>query len=331
MSNPSFDSRWPADFFQENRPITPEIEDTTTAVTRAKRRRLLLWLFVLTLLSTAWVGVTAWSPVEILLLAWSSNSLTVVRQLILANWLSAVLFSVSLLSILTAHELGHYFMTRFYGIRATLPIFIPFPLHQIGTCGALIVMDSSQADRKQMFDIGIAGPLAGLVIAIPVLILGMQTDFAPQYSPHASFQLGQPLLIQWMAQWLKPDLLVNSAGATNSYLNPLLMAGWAGLLVTGLNMMPMGQLDGGHVAFGIFGRRAIFVSYAALLGCIFFIFFFKQYGFVLMLFLVILIGLRHPPSSDDTVRVGIGRSILGIATMALPILCIPINPFTFLM
>ncbi|MFO0923041.1 MAG: site-2 protease family protein [Pirellulales bacterium] len=327
MTRTTLESRWPSDFLHGEPNEPPDVPKANGS---HRRKRLLLWLFVFTFLSTAWVGTTAWSPTIVMLTAWSDGSLHVMRCLILENGWAAILFAVSLLAILTAHELGHYFMTRYYGIPATPPIFIPFPFHPIGTCGALIAMEGGNADRKQMFDIGIAGPLAGLVVAIPILFAGFYTNIEPSYSPQESFRLGQPLLIQLLADWLQLSSFQSGEALVNTRLNPFIMAAWAGLLVTGLNMMPMSQLDGGHVTFGLLGKHAIYVAYAAFASCIAFMVVYQQYSFALMLGLVLLIGLRHPPSRNDDVTLGWFRHVLGWASLSLPILCIPIEPFAFL-
>jgi membrane-associated protease RseP (regulator of RpoE activity) len=287
-------------------------------------------LFVLTLLSMIWAGTTGWSPMIVLEYTYRTQSLMLIRRMFLANAVSGGLFAVSLLAILAAHELGHYFMTLAYRIPSTAPIFIPFPIAPIGTCGAVIVMNGALADRRQMFDIGIAGPLAGLVVIVPVLILGLTTSIAPGFVPEASFQIGQPFLIQWFAHWLQPDLLANAVGATNTTLNPFLMAAWAGLLITGINMVPVSQLDGGHVLFGIFGRHSRWISFLAYGACLAYVIYYRQWVFVLMLAIVALLGVAHPASRQDEESIGIARTLLGMVSLALPILCIPGIPFTLL-
>ncbi len=220
-------------------------------------------------------------------------------------------------------------MTRIYRIPATPPIFIPFPFAPIGTCGALIAMEGGNANRKEMFDIGIAGPLAGMVVALPILFLGFQTDIRPSYPIGETFSLGKPLLIQLLVDLFQPASMQSGSSMSNNNLNPFIMASWAGFLVTGLNMMPMSQLDGGHVTFGLLGERAVYLAYAAFGTCVAFMIYFQEYSFALMLGLVMLIGLRHPPSRDDTVPLGWFRHLLGWTSLLLPILCIPPRPILF--
>lgn len=302
------------------------------------RRQRPVWLIpsvllVSTIVSMAWAGIVAWAPVEILAQATDQQSLFVVRQHVLANWASGLLFSISLAIILGAHELGHYIASKFYGIPSTLPLFIPFPFSPTGTCGAVIMMDGNQADRKQFFDIGIAGPIAGLVFAIPIAILGLTFSFSPQTTSD-SIQFGQPLIIQALNYLVNSDGAVRMDWIANSSMNPMLMAAWVGFLVTGLNMIPISQLDGGHVIFGLLGRRSKGVAWAAYLVCVAIVIYSSlKYGqpmFVLMLLLIPLMGITHPQSRDDFVEIGVFRTALGWASLTIPILCIPLRPVALL-
>ena len=307
------------------------------AIEPIKRRRP-VWLIpsvllVSTIVSMAWAGIVAWAPFEILAQASDQQSLFVVRQHVLANWASGLLFSISLAIILGAHELGHYIASKLYGIPSTLPLFIPFPFSPTGTCGAVIMMDGNQADRKQFFDIGIAGPIAGLVFAIPIAILGLTFSFSPQTTSD-SIQFGQPLIIQALNYLVNSDGAVRMDWIANSSMNPMLMAAWVGFLVTGLNMIPISQLDGGHVIFGLLGRRSKGVAWAAYLVCVAIVIYSSlRYGqpmFVLMLLLIPLMGITHPQSRDDFVEIGVFRTVLGWASLTIPILCIPLRPVALL-
>lgn len=290
-------------------------------------RRLAIWLAVATIVSTFWAGASAWVPTIPLFDSYALESLLPVRRTLLANWMGGLQFSLALMAILVAHELGHYFLTILYRVPSTPPLFIPFPfLSPIGTMGAVIMMQSGTADRRQIFDIGLAGPLAGLVVAVPVIIFGILNNTPIRYAPNEAIIMGQPLLIQWLGGWLMPEQASEFVSISNSQANPLLMAGWVGLLVTGLNMMPLGQLDGGHVAFGLLGKRSYWVAVAALTATLGYMLYSEVYIFSLMIFLVLLMGLRHPPSSNDDRELGVGRQIVGWISLALPILCIPANP-----
>ncbi len=307
-------------------------------VTRSQRPRRPFWLvpsilLITSLISMAWAGVVAWAPASVLMEAAEAHSLFEVRRHILANWIPGLQFALSLTAILGAHELGHYFVTRLYRVPSTLPLFIPFPVSPIGTCGAVIMMDGGQADKKQIFDIGIAGPLAGLVFAIPIAIVGLQYG-TPPTTTLKTLEFGQPLAIQWI------DMLVNGKDAAritaidNTAMNPMLMAAWVGFLITGLNMIPLSQLDGGHVIFGLLGKHSRYVAWTAYACCAGYVlhsaYRYGQPDFIIMLLLIPLMGITHPPSSNDNVRLGVARSLLGWAALALPILCIPLRPIVLL-
>jgi membrane-associated protease RseP (regulator of RpoE activity) len=226
------------------------------------------------------------------------------------DWKQGLIYMASVMGILLAHEMGHFLMTLRHHIPASWPFFIPMPLSPIGTMGAVIAMQGSRADRRQLFDIGLAGPLAGLLVCVPVLCLGIHVA-EPGVSP---FQ--QPLLTELLVPWIRPDLRPQLMAP-----NPLLMAGWVGLLVTGLNMLPISQLDGGHVVYALFRRWAHVVAYAFFFVAIVFIVWKSWMHWVLMLALVALIGVEHPRTANDHVRLGPVRAVLGIASLLIPALC----------
>ena len=288
-----------------------------------------LLMFALTVVSTVWVGLATWSPLSVLSQAWIEGSAHIVRRCVLANWQTGLLFSGSLLAILLAHEFGHYCMMRRYGIRSTFPIFIPFPFAPFGTCGALIVMDPSRADRKQIFDIGIAGPLAGLVVAIPLAILGLLRPEGPRLPQPEELKLGQPLIMTLMDNLWGMEAMSSVEAINVSTASPFFMAAWIGFFITGINMMPISQLDGGHVAFGIFGRFAEWIAKAAFLLAVGYLVWSELYGLSLMLLLILMMGVTHPPSSDDQQKIGLFRTILGLVSMSLPIFCIAAKPLHF--
>lgn len=291
--------------------------------------RIAFWLAAATIVSTFWAGVGAWTPLSPIEEALQLGSLMPIRQVLLANWAGGLQFSLALMAILVAHELGHYILTLVYKVPSTPPLFIPFPfISPIGTMGAVIMMQSGSADRKQIFDIGLAGPLAGLLVAFPILIYGILNADPIRYAPDEALVMGQPLLIQWLAGWLVPEQAENFVRVSNVETSPFLMAGWVGLLVTGLNMMPLGQLDGGHVTFGLIGQKSYWVAIAALVAAIGYMVYSQIIVFSLMLVLVFFMGLRHPPSSDDSKSLGLLRQIIGWASLALPLLCIPADPLT---
>jgi membrane-associated protease RseP (regulator of RpoE activity) len=194
--------------------------------------------------------------------------------------------------------------------------------------GAVIVMDGSQADRRQIFDIGLAGPLAGLVVAIPIVYIGaMQLDFAGKAAVH---EFGLPLAVRWLIQWLHPAAAKDLYYIGVNQLNPYFMAGWVGLLVTGLNMLPVSQLDGGHVTYALLGRKAHWLARLFMLA----VFGFMAWNFlflnrppmwIVMALLVLLMGTDHPPTRDDSVPLGWFRTGLGYLSLLIPVFCFAPN------
>ncbi len=290
------------------------------------RWKLPIGLFFLTVASTVWVGVCGWSPLSVLEACLGEVSLMPLRQAILANWQAGLWYSLFLLGILMAHELGHYLVARWYRVPATPPIFLPFPINSIGTLGAVIAMRGHEADRKQIFDIGIAGPLAGLVLAFPVALLGTwQLDL--DLPPGGGLGFEMPLAMRWMITMFHPEY--NGQVIWLSQLNPAFTAAWVALLVTGLNMMPVSQLDGGHVTYGLFVRSAHWISCSLLILAIAYMVYQQIMIMALMVVLLLLMGPTHPPTRDDSVKLGWPRFALGLASLLIPILCFPPNVFKF--
>lgn len=180
----------------------------------------------------------------------------------LRNFLQGLPFSAALLGILLAHEMGHYFVSWHHRVPASLPYFIPMPTF-IGTMGAIIRMRTVVRDRRILFDIGIAGPLAGMCVALPATVIGLlHSETVSLATAGGGIELGDSLLFSAMTRWVVggvPD------GMTVS-LHPVAFAGWLGFFVTSLNLLPMGQLDGGHVTYGIFGPGHGLLSRLTFLG-----------------------------------------------------------------
>lgn len=287
-------------------------------------------LFLVTCLSTFWVGVTHFQPVQVLpaiLTALGGDSIWA-RRLILEHWPEGLCYMACVMGILLVHELGHFIATVIYRVRASLPMFLPFPFNPIGTFGAVIGMNGGQADRKQLFDIGIAGPLAGLVIAIPVMVIGVMTiDVSAPGS--GDLQMNCPLGVSLMIQWLRPDIDLNDGYLWLGHANAWFVAGWVGFLITGLNMMPVSQLDGGHVSYALMGKGAHWVARGVMVLGIGFMFYFEAPTMVLMAFLILIVGTDHPRTRDDSVKLGAFRTVLGWISLSIPILCFP--PFIFRM
>ena len=177
-------------------------------------------------------------------------------------------FAFTILIILLAHEMGHYLTCRYYGIDATLPYLIPAPPpFPFGTFGAVIKIRSQFPNKRQLFDVGIAGPVGGFIFIIPALIVGLQLSkpFIFTGSAEGTYELGEPLIFAVAAMLFFPG----EAGASIS-LHPIGLAAWFGMLATSINLLPIGQLDGGHMVYGLFGARAhriiSLVSFTALIG-----------------------------------------------------------------
>lgn len=233
-----------------------------------------------------------------------------------------VTFSASLLAILFSHEMGHYLACRYYKVDATLPFFIPAPpVFLTGTFGAFIKIRSPIPSRRSLFDIGLAGPLAGFVVALPIAVLGVLTmgaTSAPVPSEGAIF-FNDPLLFRLLAKLLGVPL------DPNAVPTPYYMAAWIGLLVTSLNLMPVGQLDGGHGTFALFGPRAhrriarvAFVS-MAVLAVLGFWWHHSPSGFLYTVLLAIMLRVPHPAPSEVE-PLGAKRTIIAILTLLVFIL-----------
>lgn len=285
-----------------------------------KRLRLPIILFLLTCLSTLLAGSLNFSPTYLLVEALEQGSMMPIRQVLLRHWQDGLTYTACVLAILLTHEMGHYLVMVRYRIPATYPLFLPFPISPIGTMGAVIAMDGMKANRKEMFDIGLAGPLAGLVVAIPILWIGasqLDADL-PQFGV---FLLDQPLLAQWAMQLASPENGDSRDVLWQGQLNPYFMAGWVGLIITGLNMIPVSQLDGGHVAYALFGRRAHWLARAFLVLALAWLVYTNERVWILMIGLLLLSGPDHPPTRDDTVALGWLRTSIGCISLAIPIVC----------
>ena len=306
---------------------TPRTWPVTSSPTphRIRRRTVLpLILFFATCLSTFWVGVTHWQPVLTLesLATTGGMDLVPIRRLILSYGEQGVIYMACVMAILLCHELGHFFVTLLYRVPASFPIFLPFPFNPIGTFGAVIGMHGMQADRRQIYDIGLAGPLAGLVIAVPVMVMGILTlDVSTPGS--GDIQINCPLGTLWLIQWLRPDIDPQNGYLWLSHLNPYFVAGWVGFLITGLNMMPISQLDGGHVIYSLIGKKAHWVARITIVTAIAFMVYYLAPSLVLMTILLLLVGTDHPPTRNDRVPLGGFRIALGWLSLSIPFFCFP--------
>jgi len=225
------------------------------------------------------------------------------------------MYAGAIMTILLTHELGHYLQARRYGVRASLPLFLPF-LPPIGTLGALIIMREQIPSRRALYDIGISGPLAGLVPALVFTVLGIQQSVVAPIREGVGLLLGEPLLFQWLTAAIHGPI---PEGST-LWIGPFGMAGWVGIFVTALNLVPIGQLDGGHVLYALMLRRAHWVASCLLLLAIGAVLIFGVWNWILMLALLIFFGPRHPPTRNDLLPLGRFRIVLGWLTLGFLII-----------
>ncbi|OGP66192.1 MAG: hypothetical protein A2169_08350 [Deltaproteobacteria bacterium RBG_13_47_9] len=233
-------------------------------------------------------------------------------------------YSFTLILILLGHEMGHYITSRRYGIKATLPFFLPFPFSPFGTLGAVIRMESSVSSRKALFDTGVAGPLTSLCLSIPAIVIGLRLSEVISASQlrEGTIRLGDPLLFTFIQHLVLGPVPENY----DVLLHPIGYAGWVGLFVTALNLIPVGQLDGGHIAYALFGRksRAIFL---VAIGVMAFITVFHNPGWFLLLILMVLFGFRHPAPMDDFTPLDKNRKLIGGIAFLAFILSFTPSPF----
>jgi len=229
-------------------------------------------------------------------------------------------YSLTLMAILLAHEMGHYLLSRHHRVSASLPYFIPFPFPPFGTLGAIIKSKSPIPNRKALLDIGVSGPLGGLFLALPAIGLGLLLSEPIPVSqlPPQTIKLSSPpffLLIQKLVLGDIPE-------GYDVILHPLAYAGWVGLFVTALNLLPIGQLDGGHVMYALFGPKSRLIFKWTMIGLMLTALF-VNLGWLLLIVLISSLGWRHPPPLDDLTPLDFKRKLLGIVTI-----CVFFSSFT---
>ncbi len=262
-----------------------------------------LILFIATILSTLFVGAS-----------YAAETTEQVWQ-IWRGWP----FAVSILLILGAHELGHYFAARHHNVPVTLPYFIPMPLSLFGTLGAFIRLQGPVSTRRALFDVGAAGPLAGLFFALPILFLGLATSDMGPVMPGGIYE-GNSVLYA-LAKLAVFGRLLPSNGL-DVHLNQVAWAGWVGLFVTGLNLIPVGQLDGGHVAYSLLGERAKGLFWPSIVGlALIVVYSYLQGAFtgtwLLWIFLLLSFGRVHARPLEDISELDPRRRVLAVITLAL--------------
>jgi len=241
-------------------------------------------------------------------------------------------YSATILAILGCHELGHYFACRFYNVDASLPFFIPIPFLLTGTMGAFIRIREPVPSKRMLFDIGIAGPIAGFLVAVPALILGVTMSHVVRIpTGQPLLELGEPLLFKLVSTlvWGTP------ANGFTLNLHPVAFAAWFGLLATSLNLFPVGQLDGGHISYAVLGRYSTYVTLGTIGAALFLTWFSTSWlvWTILMIAMTAVFGVRHPRTIDDHVPLDRTRRLLALFALAMFVLCFtpaPIEPMELL-
>jgi membrane-associated protease RseP (regulator of RpoE activity) len=289
------------------------------------RPRVHLALLALTFVSLALSGGLIWEGG----IAELQSDLDLLRPRILwSNFVGGLTYAFWVLAILGAHEMGHYVACRYYGIPATLPFFIP-GIPPLGSFGAVIRIRGRIPHRKALFDVAAAGPIAGFLVTLPALILGLLTVEPVEPIPGAEggLYLGQPVAVALI-------LPVFLGGAEHFHVNSLFVAGWVGMLVTSLNLFPVGQLDGGHAAYAFSRRVHRFLSRATLLALMVFIvlqLLDGQFPAYIVWFAILLVMRdRHPRLLEESTSLGAGRRLLAILLLLLFVLCFIAVPFSFI-
>ena len=272
-------------------------------------------MFLLTLVTTTFAG----------LLFFASSFVSQIGQRqppdlsILSLLPGALWYSGGVLLILLAHEMGHYLYCRRYNIDATLPYFIPAPF-LTGTFGAVIRIREPFPTRAALFDVGVAGPIAGFVVLLPLLFLGMtMSEIVPSPTQGAGFTFGEPLLFKWATY------LIHGAIGERQSLNchPLVFAAWFGMFATALNLLPFGQLDGGHITYATLGRLSTPISILTLSAAI--VLSFVSINWIvltlLMIVMFVLLGPRHPSVLNESEPLDNGRRAIAVFALVMLILC----------
>ena len=246
-----------------------------------------------------------------------------------AYYVKGLWFSGTVLAILGCHEMGHYFAARRYGVEVSLPYFIPEPMVTLaGTLGAFIRIRSRIPTKRALFDIGIAGPIAGFLIAAPALFIGIWMSRLVRIpdDPSRLIDLGEPLLFQLASGMIWGPL---PEGFTLS-MHPIAFASWFGMFATAINLFPVSQTDGGHICYAVFGRRSTTITYVTVATAIALTFVSLSWV-VFAVLLVIMIGVlgpHHPPTYDDDEPLDTGRRVLAVVALGMLIVCFTPEPIS---
>jgi membrane-associated protease RseP (regulator of RpoE activity) len=281
-------------------------------------------LFVLTIATTTLVGAEHYAGFQ------SDFTARIISMPIGALLAHGLWYSVTILMILGCHEMGHYVACRYYDVDASLPYFLPVPPPMLtGTLGAFIRIREQIPSKRMLFDIGIAGPIAGFLVAVPALFLGLSMSHVVRVPTDSSglLELGEPLLFKF-ASWL---LWGTQPDGYSLNMHPMAFAAWFGLLATALNLFPVGQLDGGHISYAVLGRRSTYVTFVMLGVALALAFTYSSWVVWtgLMVAMLVLFGPRHPRVFDEHVPLDRTRLVLALVALLMLIVCFtpaPIQP-----
>lgn len=241
-------------------------------------------------------------------------------------------YAGTILAILGCHELGHYFACRYYDVDASLPFFLPVPFILTGTLGAFIKIREPIPTKRMLFDIGIAGPLAGFGVAVPALFIGIAMSHVVRLpAAFTGFELGEPLLFK-LASWTVWGAIPDGYSLN---MHPVAFAAWFGLLATALNLFPIGQLDGGHISYAVLGRKSTPVTLVMVVVAMVLTYFSTSWLVWTLLMIGMLVGFgpRHPRTFDEHVPIDRGRFVLAVVALVIFVLCFtpaPIEPMELL-
>ena len=283
-----------------------------------------LALFLMTVATTTFVGAEHFASFQVDF-GNRASDLSTAQFILNGFW-----YSVSILVILGAHEFGHYYACKHYRVDASLPYFLPAPLPLTGTVGAFIRIRQTIPGKRALFDIGIAGPIAGFIVAIPVLLVGMSLSRVTELPADTQglVELGEPLLfkgVAWLFWGTPPE-------GHSINMHPMAFAAWFGLLATALNLFPIGQLDGGHIAYAVVGRKSTLVTLGTVAVLVGLTFVSRSWMVwtVLTLVMLAVFGPRHPPTFDEHVPLDRARLWVAAAGLLIFVLCFtpaPLEPF----
>ena len=291
-------------------------EHTIYIIQKPKRKEKSIWINISLLIATI---ITTIITGSLLNMGHSEiQSVTNILDIFNINNLfsGTMFFALPLMSILFVHEMGHYFTSKKHGIKTSLPFFLPIPPilpgFNIGTFGALISSSDPMPNKKALFDVGISGPLAGFIIAIPVTAIGIATS---EIVPISDFSSGEVILGSSFLFIILSNMIHTIPEGFALNLNSTAFAGWVGLLITSINLLPAGQLDGGHIFRAVLGEKQKYVGWIAV-----FIMIFTGWTFFAII-IVLMMGMMHPPPLNDDTDIDMKRKVLFFVALAILILC----------